>query len=239
MTCTWSPRWKPPTSDDRIRLLRHNLAASADLIKGINAEFELQVAAAERIKAEAALTRFVNWQEANHDTDVVGVEVPFEVRVEIDGTPVQLVGTVDRLERTGDGRLRVVDFKTNKRPPTASATAAHEQLGVYQLAVDAGGFDRVAGQGSVSAGGSLVYLRLAAGNDLEDYPREFHQAALTERPSLDEHDAAHPTWVHERLSRAVTLLREGRFPATPGDGCTWCPFTTSCPAKPPGRQVVA
>ncbi|HVK43697.1 MAG TPA: ATP-dependent DNA helicase [Micropruina sp.] len=194
---------------------------------------------AERIKAEAALTRFVNWQEANHDTDVVGVEVPFEVMVEIDGTPVQLVGTVDRLERTGDGRLRVVDFKTNKRPPTASATAAHEQLGVYQLAVDAGGFDRVAGQGSVSAGGSLVYLRLAAGNDLEDYPREFHQAALTERPSLDEHDAAHPTWVHERLSRAVTLLREGRFPATPGDGCTWCPFTTSCPAKPPGRQVVA
>ncbi len=193
---------------------------------------------AERLKAEAALTRFVNWQEANQGTDVVGVEVPFDVQVQIDGTTVQLVGTVDRLERTADGRLRVVDFKTNKRPPTAAATAAHEQLGVYQLAVDAGGFDRIAGP-ATSAGGSLVYLRLPAGNDLDDYPREFHQAALAERPSLDEQDTGHSTWVHERLSRAVTLLREGRYPATPGDGCTWCPFTASCPAKPSGRQVVA
>lgn len=194
---------------------------------------------AERLKAEAALTRFVNWQDANQGSHVVGVEVPFDVQIEIDGTPVQLSGTVDRLERTDDGRLRVVDFKTNKRPPTAAATAGHEQLGVYQLAIEAGGFDSLAGGAAGSAGGCLVYLRLPAGNDLDDYPREFHQAALSERPSLDEQDAEHPTWVHERLSRAVGLLREGRFPATPGDGCTWCPFTASCPAKAAGRQVVA
>jgi len=41
------------TIDDRINDLRSNLAASSDLIGEINAEFELQVAAAERIKAEA------------------------------------------------------------------------------------------------------------------------------------------------------------------------------------------
>lgn len=194
---------------------------------------------AERVKAEAALTRFVNWQQANAGVDVVGVEVPFAVRVDVRGTQVELAGTVDRLERTADGRLRVVDFKTNRRAPTAAATAGHEQLGVYQLAIEAGGFAELAGGPTSSAGGALVYLRVSAGADLEDYPREFVQAALTERPSLDESDTGHPTWVHERLSRAVTLLQQGRFPATPGEGCTWCPFAASCPAKPAGRQVVA
>jgi superfamily I DNA/RNA helicase/RecB family exonuclease len=194
---------------------------------------------AERVKAEDALARFVNWQQTNSHADVVGVEVPFDVQLDVDGTPVQLVGTVDRLERTADGRLRVVDFKTNKRPITAAAAASHEQLGVYQLAIEAGGFDNVAGAGAGSAGGSLVFLRLAAGSDLDDYPREFHQASLREQPSLGEQDADHPTWVHERLSRAVGLVREGRYPATPGAGCQWCPFQSSCPAKPSGRQVVA
>ena len=194
---------------------------------------------AERVKAEAALTRFVNWQEHNETAEVVGVEVPFDVLVDIDDTEVQLVGTVDRLERTADGRLRVVDVKTNKRAPTAGEAASHEQLGVYQLAIEAGGFDRVAGAGASSAGGSLVYLRLAAGADLDDYPREFQQAALSERPTLGDDDAGHNTWVHERLSRAVRLVREGRYPATAGPGCTYCPFKQSCPAMPSGRQVVA
>ncbi len=194
---------------------------------------------AERDQAEAALTRFLNWSDANAHTEVLGVEVDFDVEVEVDGGPVRLVGTVDRLERAGDGRLRVVDFKTGKRAPTAGATASHEQLGVYQLAIEAGGFERLAGPGASSAGGCLVYLRVPGGSDLDDYPKEFHQAALAERPHLADDDADHPSWVHQRLSRAVRLIREGRYPATPGPGCTWCPFAASCPAKPAGRQVVA
>ena len=88
-------------------------------------------------------------------------------------------------------------------------------------------------------GKRTVYLRVPGGSDLDDYPKEFHQAALSERPHLADDDADHASWVHERLSRAVTIVREGRYPATPGPGCTWCPFASSCPAKPAGRQVVA
>ncbi len=194
---------------------------------------------AERDQAEAALTRFLNWSDANAGTEVLGVEVDFDVEVDVAGDQVRLVGTVDRLERAADGRLRVVDFKTGKRPPTAGATASHEQLGVYQLAIEAGGFERLAGPGAASAGGCLVYLRVPGGSDLDDYPKEFHQAALSEQPHLANDDAEHPSWVHERLSRAVKLIRAGRYPATPGPGCTWCPFAASCPAKPAGRQVVA
>ncbi|MFT3970232.1 MAG: ATP-dependent DNA helicase [Micropruina sp.] len=193
----------------------------------------------ERDQAEAALTRFLNWSDANAGTEVLGVEVGFDVEVDVAGDLVRLVGTVDRLERAADGCLRVVDFKTGKRPPTAGATASHEQLGVYQLAIEAGGFERLAGPGATSAGGCLVYLRVPGGSDLDDYPKEFHQAALSERPHLADDDAEHPSWVHERLSRAARLVREGRYPATPGPGCTWCPFAASCPAKPAGWQVVA
>ncbi|MFT4296857.1 MAG: PD-(D/E)XK nuclease family protein, partial [Micropruina sp.] len=193
----------------------------------------------ERDQAEAALTRFLNWSDANAGTEVLGVEVPFDVELPLGDGAVRLVGTVDRLERLADGRLRVVDFKTGKRAPTAQATASHEQLGVYQLAIEAGGFEHLAGPGASSAGGCLVYLRVPGGSDLDDYPKEFHQAALSERPHLGDEDAEHPSWVHERLSRAVTLVRAGRYPATPGPGCTWCPFASSCPAKPAGRQVVA
>lgn len=193
----------------------------------------------ERDQAEAALTRFLNWSDANAGTEVLGVEVGFDVEVDVGGDPVRLVGTVDRLERTGDGRLRVVDFKTGKRAPTAQSVAAHEQLGVYQLAIEAGGFAHLAGAGVSSAGGALVYLRVPGGSDLDDYPKEFHQAALSERPHLADDDADHASWVHQRLSRAVRIVREGRYPATPGPGCTWCPFASSCPAKPAGRQVVA
>lgn len=194
---------------------------------------------AERDQAEAALTRFLNWSDANAGTEVLGVEVDFDVEVDVAGDQVRLVGTVDRLERAADGRLRVVDFKTGKRPPTAGATASHEQLGVYQLAIEAGGFERLASPGAASAGGCLVYLRVPGGSDLDDYPKEFHQAALSEQPHLADDDAEHPSWVHERLSRAVRLIRAGRYPATPGPGCSWCPFAASCPAKPAGRQVVA
>lgn len=193
----------------------------------------------ERDQAEAALTRFLNWSDANAGTEVLGVEVGFDAEVDVDGTAVRLVGVVDRLERAADGRLRVVDFKTGKRAPTAQSVASHEQLGVYQLAIEAGGFAHLAGAGASSAGGALVYLRVPGGSDLDDYPKEFHQAALSERPHLADDDAEHASWVHERLSRAVTIVREGRYPATPGPGCTWCPFASSCPAKPAGRQVVA
>ncbi|MFT3862502.1 ATP-dependent helicase [Micropruina sp.] len=193
---------------------------------------------AERANAEDALARFVNWQQHNLHADVLGVEVAFDVQLDLDGTPVQLVGTVDRLERAADGRLRVVDFKTNKRAITAAAVAAHEQLGVYQLAIEAGGFASLAGPGASSAGASLVFLRLPAGNDLDDYPKEYHQAALSERPHLADDDAEHPSWVHERLARAVAIVRQGSYPATPGAGCGHCPFQASCPAKPSGRQVV-
>ncbi len=185
----------------------------------------------ERVAAEQAVHRFMGWQEARDSVAVVGVERSFRAEVEVDGEPLTIAGTVDRLEREPSGALRVIDFKSARVLPTQAATAASEQLGLYQLAIESGGF----GEAAASAGADLVFLR--HGDD--DYPKVLGQASLSAAPHLsdDPDELAYPTWVHHRLAQARRTLAEGRFDATPGGQCTWCSFTSSCPAK--SGQVIA
>lgn len=236
----------PPRSSSAILgTVIHALAQHA-LAEGLTAENALEYldqvwagipfpapwfSASERAAAEQAVNRFMGWQEAHDAAEVVGVEVPFAADVEVEGAPVRLVGSVDRLERAPDGRLRVVDFKSGRSAPTVAEAAASEQLGAYQVAIEAGAFGPSAGSG----GGQLVYLRLGE----DDYPKVFSQPSLAERPHLtdDPEELAHPTWVHHRLAVARRTIEGGRFDATPGGHCQWCPFGGSCPAR--SGQVIA
>ena len=86
----------------------------------------------------------------------VALEQEFRVRL----GRVEVHGFVDRLEDAGfDGRplLRVVDLKTGGTAVSLDDASRHPQLGLYQAAVDAGGFDEVA-PGARSAGATLVYV---------------------------------------------------------------------------------
>ena len=192
------------------------------------------LSASERAEADAAVARFLTWQASHEHADVLGVEVPFSVDVDVAGRPVTLRGTVDRLERTPQGQLRVIDFKTGRRAPSSAEARALPQIGVYQLAIEAGGFADVA-PGAGSAGASLVYLRL---DSTEGYPKELRQPSLTEAPHLSEDpdELAHPTWVHHRVAQARDVLVRGDFEARPGAHCQYCPVRNSCPAR--SGQVV-
>nr|WP_231979834.1 PD-(D/E)XK nuclease family protein [Tessaracoccus coleopterorum] len=102
----------------------------------------------ERAEIDEALDRFA----AYHGTaDVVAVEREFTVPLRIEDREVVLVGTVDRLERDGDGRLRVVDLKTGRRILREPDVVDNAQLGIYQLAASLGAFEEVA----PGRGGSL------------------------------------------------------------------------------------
>src|SRR5262249_59227968 len=70
--------------------------------------------------------------------DGMAVELPLRARV----GAAELIGRVDRLERGPDGRATVVDLKTGSAPVPAADLDRHPQLGVYQLAVLLGAFER-------------------------------------------------------------------------------------------------
>ena len=140
-----------------------------------------------------SIARYLRDVEAEGAT-LLGGETRFEFPV---GRALA-TGTIDRVERDGDGRIRVVDLKTGSTRPTGPETARHAQLGVYQLAVRAGvvpGVDPAA----PSAGAALLYVRQKG---KEPY-------ALLAQPVLDD-DAAGA--FRERLTAAAEGMAAAAFP---------------------------
>nr|WP_275588387.1 ATP-dependent DNA helicase [Microlunatus panaciterrae] len=200
------------------------------------------LSAVERIEAESALERFVAWQEARTGRELLGTEVSFSTEVDLGSERVHLTGTADRVERDPDGRIRIVDFKTSRAQPSSGEVAQQDQLGVYQLAVQAGAFAHVTGPDARPGGAELVYLRLADGQT--SWPKVFEQPSLDDVPFPVPADPGSdrtgdlPTWVHQRLADAAQLIRNETFEARAGNSCRYCPFKSSCPTQSSGRQVV-
>jgi len=206
------------------------------------------LSAVERVEAESALERFAVWQQARGDSELLGTEVRFACDVEVGNERIQVTGTADRVERDPDGRVRIVDFKTSKVAPSAVDVALQDQLGVYQLAVQAGAFAHVTGPGARPAGAELVYLRLSDGP--RAFPKVFHQASLDDVPfplgdagqassARQQGPDRPPTWVHARLAEAASVIRAEEFNARIGAGCRYCPFRSSCPAQGAGQQLIS
>ena len=108
----------------------------------------------DRVHREAhdMVARYASYREsAAKEWEPVGVESEFRVEV---GRAV-VSGRVDRIERDSRGRLRIVDLKTGSSKPSQAELAEHGQLGAYQVAVEAGGFESL---GAESAGAALVFI---------------------------------------------------------------------------------
>ncbi|MEN0072069.1 MAG: PD-(D/E)XK nuclease family protein, partial [Propionicimonas sp.] len=196
------------------------------------------LSAVERVEAEVSIQRFLAWREQRPAT-AVAVEADFSLDLELDGRQVTLSGAVDRLERTADGRLTVIDFKTGRTLPTRDEVAGMDQLGIYQLAVSSGAFTGVIDSRPESAGAAVVYLRVAGRS--EGLPKELAQDPLGQRPhlGLEPDEADYPSWVHHRVAKAAGIVAAGGFHASPGGHCRRCPFADSCPASGRGGQVLA
>ena len=82
--------------------------------------------------------KFLDWHHAN-PRQLVEVERDLKVRV----GQVEIIGRVDRLERDHDGSAIVVDLKTGSVKPDDAELDRNPQLGVYQLAVLLGAFERL------------------------------------------------------------------------------------------------
>lgn len=180
----------------------------------------------EHTAAVAAIERFCLWHET-HGREVVAAEHSFKVTHEVDGRIVTLNGSMDRVEVDVDG-VHVVDLKTNKNPPTAKAVLSNAQLGFYQLAVDLGATEDVAGEAR-AAGAELVQLRTDASRTSKA-PQILPQHA----PPADE-----PFFAVEQLQRSVRAIAEERFSATKSESaCQYCEFKRVCPAYDEGQTIL-
>jgi len=164
---------------------------------------------------------------------LLGVEQDFEValgEVVVDqAAPREAVlrGQVDRLEVDDEGRLVVVDLKTGKRQPGKDELSRHPQLGAYQAAVLAGGFDAAQGGRGLSGGAVLAQLGTGAKNP-----------AIQQQEPLDPQE----NWALDMVKGAAAVMGGSEFiarhdPAKGSHGGHGCRLPEVCPLCVRGRQV--
>ncbi len=171
----------------------------------------------QRERARTMLAKLVQW---THDTRgklaLEAVEQGFDAVV----GDARLRGRVDRLERDAAGRLVVVDLKTGTSKPAKDDVPTNPQLGAYQVAVEAGGFE---GAGR-SGGARLVQL----GGPTKSYDDQW-------QPPLSEQDD--PRWITEHIDHVAARMRGSEFTAAINRYCGRCDLKGCCPLMTEGRQV--
>ena len=182
--------------------------------------------ARERAAVADALARFVAWHQRPGARMVLATEPKVRAEVTLpDGQVVRLHGYADRLELDEDGRVVVVDLKTGKYPPTGPEVERHAQLGLYQLAVDHGAADEIAGRpGDARAGPSW------SSSALGERPAQGAAAAAAAEPG----DGSAAGRGAADAGRRRAARRGVRGPARAATASA-APSRRSAPTRPPGR----
>ena len=173
----------------------------------------------ERERATVMVNKFLAWHRDN-PRELVAVEQQLKAQV----GAVEITGRVDRLERDPDGRAIVVDLKTGSTPVPSTDLDRHPQLGVYQLAVLLGAFERF---GLTEPGGAEL---IQVGNaSLSARVRVQPQQALSDDPE--------PDWAQDLVETVAAGMAGPLFEARVNPGCRNCPVRSCCPVHPDGEQV--
>jgi ATP-dependent exoDNAse (exonuclease V) beta subunit len=224
---------------------RSDLLAEMEGFLAQQTQFPPWLVARTRRALEAMLTAAQSWMadlpasRSLAGSEVkLGVAIPSDTGTDPDRTAetreVRLEGRADRLDRSADGSLIIVDFKTGASVPSRATVAENVQLAVYQLAVQlgAGGptvdpddpvgtTHPAAGPAGRSGGAELVYLRSGTPNVRQQPPLE-PEAATNWRRTVRE--------AAELLASSASVAKENKY-------CERCPVRSSCPLQPEGRQV--
>jgi superfamily I DNA/RNA helicase/RecB family exonuclease len=173
----------------------------------------------QREQAQRMVRRFLDWHAAN-PRELVAVEQALHVRI----GQVEITGRVDRLERDSRSRAVVVDLKTGGTAPREDELDRHPQLGVYQLAVLLGAFERF---GLTDPGGAELVQVGKAGLAA--------QARIQQQPALG--DSPDPSWAKDLVEAVAAGMAGPVFQARVNPGCRACPVASCCPVHDNGTQV--
>jgi ATP-dependent exoDNAse (exonuclease V) beta subunit len=173
------------------------------------------ISAAELKRASEMLKRFAQYHRESKQK-IHGVELAFEFTL----GKARVVGTVDRLEVTADGKYFVVDFKTGEAMSFKDAQV-NLQLACYQLAITFDGFSEKLESAEVG-GSHLVFLGHTT-DDVAIRPRD----PITVETVSDEIAA-----IVEKMALPVFTAKQNEY-------CGTCPVRTSCPLRLEGRTVIS
>jgi superfamily I DNA/RNA helicase/RecB family exonuclease len=173
----------------------------------------------QRALAEKMVRKFLDWHASN-PRELIAVEQALKVRI----GQVEITGRVDRLESDERGRAVVVDLKTGSSAPREDDLDRHPQLGVYQLAVLLGAFERF---GLSEPGGAELVQVGKAG--LVARAKVQRQRALADDPD--------PSWAKDLVETVAAGMAGPVFEARVNPGCRTCPVASCCPVHPDGEQL--
>jgi ATP-dependent helicase/nuclease subunit B len=144
-----SAAWKG-TAVHKILETWHGDGATPGALSPLGARMLAEMSAHPFTKAtwQPRLIRALEWIDA--ETQALARDgrrpVRWEERGEIEVDGVAVSGRADRIDRTADGRLAIVDYKTGKPPSNAQVEQGYAlQLGVLGLIAARGGFEGVEG----------------------------------------------------------------------------------------------
>jgi superfamily I DNA/RNA helicase/RecB family exonuclease len=173
----------------------------------------------QRELAEKMVRKFLDWHTAN-PRELLATEEALRVRV----GRVEITGRVDRLEGDEQGRGVIVDLKTGASSPHDAELDRHPQLGVYQLAVLLGAFERF---GVTEPGGAELVQVGKAGYTMR--AKVQRQGALPDDPD--------PAWALNLVDAVAEGMAGPVYQAKVNPGCRTCPVASCCPVSPDGGQV--
>jgi superfamily I DNA/RNA helicase len=175
--------------------------------------------AKQRALASQMVRKFLDWQAAN-PRELVAVEEELKVQV----GRVLITGRVDRLERELGGSGVVVDLKTGSSPVAEQELDRNPQLGVYQLAMLLGAFEKF----GVTEPGGAELVQVGKGG-LAGQARVQRQ-----RPLGSDND---PDWARQLVDTVAAGMAGPVFTARVNPGCRTCPVASCCPVHPHGQGV--
>lgn len=195
-------------AEDRLPELLYDLFREAWTELRTDEEFDglFEDTDAERAWGLESMKLLANYFDVEDPTSFDPVDRELDMIEDLDGIVIR--GILDRIDRDGDGKLVITDYKTGSAPPERYALPAFFALKIYALLIRR------------RLNETPKELRLLYLNGPTEY-----RLAVDDR-QLDAMDGQlRALWA--AIDRA---LATGHFPTRAGRLCDWCSFREICPA---------
>ena len=203
-----------PTLDELLNYLKENWPASPDASRGgdssVFSEDEDLIYFSEAVKLIKGYYEY--FQKIKEKFIVLGTETRFEVLLENPKNKDEkclLAGIVDRIDKTSDGNIEIIDYKTTKKLPAQEDVNNSLQMSLYCLGI-INRWPQFIQNGIENIKLSFYYLK--------------HQEKITTHRTKEQLDR-----LREYIWNILSEIEKSEFQPKPSALCDWCGYKKICP----------